>query len=66
MHEVKSGSGSGGGPLWSILIGSQGTLLCRCLTCMMGRLDTPTTNSGPGFLVIFGGCYDVVLVNSRT
>ena len=47
MHGLKSGSETGGGPSWSILIGSQGTLLCHFLTCMMGMLATRFTNSGP-------------------
>ena len=35
----------GPGPLWSILIGKQGTRLCRCLTCMMGMIHAPTMKS---------------------
>ena len=46
MHGLKSGSETGGGPSWSILIGSQGTLLCHFLTCMMGMLATRFTISG--------------------
>ena len=46
MHGIKSGSGSSGEPSWLILIGKQGKLRCHCLTCMMGMILAPTTNSG--------------------
>ena len=45
-HGPNSGSGIVGEPLWTPRIGSQGTLLCDFLTCMMGTATAHGTSSG--------------------